>query len=902
MAEIRVKDFFLGLCSSEDWLIIERGWKPQLQGVRESLFALGNGFLGSRGFLEEIPDGAYPGTYIAGIYDKSEALVEELVNMPNPVDFRISIEGEKLDISRMPILSHSQALDMKNGFLKRRTVFIDSKKRRFDYQSLRFFSSANPHIGGLRIYLTALDMPAHLTAQDLLNEWVTNQGGLMEGAKRHFSLQRAFSDGRSHYICVKTHDHDFFVAYATHISVDRGGQELDIKERTFGLKLPVGQTVCFTKLFSILSRKDAHPIKVLKNASILLEKAKAAGFDTLLKKHIEVFNRLWRSSDVKISGDPQAQKALRFNIYHLLISASPKRDGVSIGAKTLTGEGYRGHIFWDTELYILPFFIYTDPRIARKLLLYRYKRLDAARLIARQRGFRGALFPWESAHTGEDATPPYSRDLDGSIMKIVTMEKEQHISSDVAFGVYHYYLVTEDSDFMLHAGLEIIFETARFWASRVKFERRLGKFVINDVMGPDEFHESVNNNAYTNLMAIWNLNCAASLFNEFSAKVPRRLKRLADKIGLKAKEVKRWRGLAGKISIPVHKDRDVIEAFDGYFKKKHIWISGWDENLMPVFLRRITTAEASLTQIVKQADVLMAIYLLSDKFSEEDKRRNFNFYFKRTAHKSSLSTSVHSILAARLGYRALAYILFLNSLYTDLRNLHGNTHDGIHAACLGGNWQTVIFGFAGLNMNEGRLSFCPRLPGHWESVSFKLRWRQRELSLRITRDNLEIYFPSPKKKDTLTIWVNGGMNELTANIANRIRIPQKEAVMVKVKDVMTKRVISVKETATIREVSDVMSRWNLTGLPVTDNKMSLLGFISEKDIIKSMRKPGLMKKKVKDIMVKKVVTIQEGASIELAVKLFIERPYRRLPVVRDRKVVGVISRKDIVEKLAHCYY
>lgn len=758
-----MKSKFSKYLSKEDWLIREKGWSPDKLGAGESRFTLGNGYIGSRGIYEEIPDGTEPGTYIAGVYDSAAAMVPELVNAPNPIDFRIVVEGEKLDIGRMNILENERILDLRKGFILRRTVFSDTRNRRFLYESLRFFSMASPHIGAMQVYFKPLDKPVKMIVQDTVDDSVTNIGSLLEGRKRHTQLVDVSAAGEVSYLCVKTFTRKVWIAYATFLAVTRGtGQGTGTLNKIFNMSLKKGETVCFTKIFSVHTSKHTGHLRLKKLAINETSRAKNAKFKNLLEKHIAAWQSKWERADVKIDGDKEAGKALRFNMYHLLISGNPGDDNVSIAARTLSGNGYRGHIFWDTEIFVLPFFIYTFPQIARNLLMYRFHRLNEARRIAKNMGYKGALFPWESADAGSDVTPPYSKHLDGTIIEIHTGEREHHIVADIAYGICHYFSASRDEEFMLQAGMEMLLETARFWASRAVFNGKRKFFEIKNVIGPDEFHENVDNNAYTNELARWNLRKAKEYYGIFKEKYPREVSKIAKKISLSSAEAERWKEIADKIKVTFSKSKGILEEFDGYFRKKDVLPDKLDRYFMPILPPGLPLRDIEKTQIVKQADVVMLLYLLPEKFNEAEKAKNYCYYVKRTVHKSSLSPSVHSIIASEVGDIARGYIYFIFSLYADLRNAHGNTKEGIHAANLGGAWQAAIMGFAGLRTIDGMPSFVPRLPGHWKNMVFHLRWKGRDLKLRVNNKQITV-FASGKQKDHLLIKAFNSVHKVPFN-------------------------------------------------------------------------------------------------------------------------------------------
>ena len=768
-----MKDYFTPYLSDSSWHIAENAWEPQMQALRETQFTIGNGYVSSRGSLEENPYDSYAGTYIAGLFDNTGAQVTELVNTPNPFFFKIVSQGEKLDNIAMDIAEHKRILDMKNGLLYRRTIFSNSKKKRFSYQSLKFISMGNKHMGVMRIYLTPLDSAASFTIQVGVDASTINKGVLTEGRKKHYYITDLSKVGNMHYTSVETFQHNIHIGYACHLTVKHRNKHFYVSRPVFKLKLKKGETVCFTKIFSVYTSRRFNTVDLKRVAINATRKSEKAGFEKLIKNHKDAWKKRWTIADIRIKGDEDVERALRFNVYHMLICA-PEREGqASIGARTLSGEGYRGHVFWDTEIFILPFFIYTFPKIAKNLLMYRYHRLNAARKIAKERGYKGALFPWESADSGEDTTPTWAKGLDGSIIEIHTMDQEEHINSDIAYGIWHYYEATKDEDFLLNFGAEILFSTARYWSSRVRLNEKTKKYEINGIIGPDEFHENVDNNAFTNAMARANLLLAYGAYAMMKEKKPSKLEKLQRKLRLRVSEIRKWRHIASSIKIPYSKKRKLIEAFDGYFKKKDVAITNIDKNFMPVFPEGISPRNVGKTQLIKQADVVMLLYLLHELFSLEEKKRNFSYYEKRTLHKSSLSVSTHSIIAAEIGNKEKAFLYFFKSLMADLKNAHGNTSEGIHAASLGGTWKIIINGFAGMRIKNGTLTFNPRLPDRWKEIEFKIRWTGYILNISVFHDKIQISYRLKRKKDVIFVRVHGILRKLKPNVVNEFRNARK---------------------------------------------------------------------------------------------------------------------------------
>ncbi len=748
--------------SAKKWLITEDSWAPIKQTLYETLFTLGNGFIGSRGILEEAPYNCYPGTYISGIFDSTGAQVAELVNMPDPVNFKIISTGEKLDVVGMDVVSHKRILDMKTGTLFRRTVFQDSKKRKYDYNSVRFFSMDDKHLAVMKILLKPLDDEADITIETTVDASVTNRGVLTEGRKKHTETIELAKIDSAIYRCVQTYENKIQTAYAFYLSAKIGRKRMPIPERTYRLHMKRDQTVHFEKYISIYTSFDVGQSHLRDTATKTVKKAQKDGFDRLFNSNRAAWNKKWRIANINIKGDPESDKALRFNIYHLLIADEEEDGRSSIGAKALTSEGYHGHVFWDTEIFMFPFFAYTNPKIAKNMLMYRYNRLNAARQIAKEKGYKGAMFPWESANTGREVTPTWYKDLDGSVIKIKTDKMEHHITSDVAYAVSHYYNITGDEKFMVYHGLEIMFETARFWASRAEYNKRTKTYDIKNVIGPDEFHEDVANNAYTNIMAKWNVLRAIKLYRKLKSKYPKEITSLSKNIGITKDEMRQWAHIASSITLPKVTRDKVIEQFRGYFIKRYIKIKSLDSNFMPYYPNKLSLDFVGKTQFVKQADVIMLLYLLSDHFTLRQKMNNYKFYNSRTLHKSSLSPAVYSLMALEAGDKVGALQYFTIAANADLKDIHGSPADGIHAASLGGTWQAAVNGFAGIRLKRKVLCINPNLPEDWKELALNLYWKRRLLSIRISSNKITIFIKS-KKEDFLDLRIFGFLKRVPAN-------------------------------------------------------------------------------------------------------------------------------------------
>ncbi len=726
--------------SDKDWSISEDRIDKEKMRFQEAILTIGNGYLGLRGVLEEGYEEAYAGTYIAGIYDKSGGQSFAIVNAPNPLLTEIFVDGKKLSVDEMEVIEHRRVLDMKRAVLLRRTVFADAG-RRYEYESRRFFSLQDMHIGVAGISFRSLDGDASVAVKHTIDGTTRNGMHAVGGARKHYAVTQALDLGNGlSYLEARTNDLGRLIGIATSATMkgakptsdvevtSRTGEESITREYVFGAKK--GARYEFDEYISInTSRETGGDVQ----AACLdgVERATKHGGSRLLRDHVRAWEKRWQSSDISIEGDSSLQRALRFAMYHLLIAAPPQDIDVSIAAKALSGEWYQGHIFWDTEIFMLPFFVYTQPRLAKDFLMYRYRRLQQARDCAAAQQYRGALWPWESADSGKDETPETWVNFDGTVLPVYNSKREHHIASDVVYGIALYYQLTGDEDFMLQYGSEMVFETARFWVSRVDYDETSKSYEIREVIGPNEFQEGVDNNSYTNAMTRWTLRYACELHDGLRERHPRRFRILAEKIGLTEEEVDTWREIAERIVLLVGRD-GLIEEFEGYFERKDVTISEWGENCMPVWPAGVELADVKETQLIKQADVVLLLYLLPDEFSLDTKRVNFDYYEPRTTHMSSLSITSYAILAHELGDVKIAYKYLHHAANSDLKNIHGNTDLGIHAAELGGAWQIAIRGFAGVRVKDDVLSIDPALPESWPSMRFRTWFRGRLIELSVS--------------------------------------------------------------------------------------------------------------------------------------------------------------------------
>jgi trehalose/maltose hydrolase-like predicted phosphorylase len=496
---------------------------------------------------------------------------------------------------------------------------------------------------------------------------------------------------------------------------------------TWTVELNPGDQVVLERVRSAV--RDPSTADAAARARATIEQAEELGADSLFQLHADAWRERWDASDIQLIGDPTAQQGLRFSIYHLISAADPTDEHVSIGARSLTGDAYMGHVFWDTEIFVLPFLIHTWPEAARACLMFRYHTLPAARAKAREKGFRGALYPWESAVDGREATPAFVINQDGHVVPIWNAEREIHIVADVAYAVWQYWDATGDDDFIRSAGAEIILETARFWASRAQQEED-GRYHIRAVIGPDEYHEDVDDNAYTNVMAQWTLERALDLSQQTEPEWQAWWSELSKRLEITTHELADWQMVADGIAIDYDPAGQVIEQFAGYFELTPVFPSNLSTGRAPmdIVLGREATQSS---QVHKQADAIMLVWLLPERMSPEAMKATFEYYEPRCGHGSSLSPGAHALVAAQVGDVALAERYFRQAINIDLEDVFGNAAQGIHIAAAGGLWQAAVFGFAGIRFTSKGLEVNPRLPPSWETLTIPLQWRRRHLVVTI---------------------------------------------------------------------------------------------------------------------------------------------------------------------------
>jgi len=725
------------------WQIVEHDFHLEEALLNETLFALGNGYLGMRGTFEEgLGRAALEGTYINGFYESAPIIYGEkfqgfaenkqtILNLANAKVIRLSIGDEEFNLLTGKILAYRRALDLREGILRRSLQWQSPQGKQVQLEVERLVLHTRRHMALIRYRLTPLNFDGPLTLFSGIDGAVRQSEHAEDDPRlgTHFAgdvlrlEEQTFAAGAA-LMVHRTVTTQFTVACGIRNVLDTPcACEAHNADGSIGfvykLDAQRGVPVTLEKIMVYGTSLDTEAVQVVPTVLDELEEAVATGFEALCAEQRSYLADFWDVADIVIEGDDALQRGIRFNMFHLLQAAG--QDGrTNIAAKGLTGLGYEGHYFWDTEIYILPFFLYTQPEIGRKLLEYRYHILDKARERARQMAHpRGALYSWRTIN-GEECSANFP-----------TGTAQYHINADIAFAIQRYYDATEDENFMKQFGAEILCETARLWVDVGAYiPARGNRFCINGVTGPDEYQILVNNNAYTNLMGRENLRFACEIVTWLRQTDAAAYAALAQKIALQDDEPAAWQEAAEKMYIPYDKERGIIPQDDAFLSK-----AVWDFEHTPrenyPLLLHYHPLVVTRCQVCKQADTLLAEFLLHDQFDHAQKQRDYAYYEPLTTHDSSLSGAIFGILAAELGDVEKAYRYFAETATLDLENKHGNTQAGIHAANMAGAWQGIIFGFAGMRA-KGGLSFTPRIPQQWRSYTFKVRYRGRLIGVRVT--------------------------------------------------------------------------------------------------------------------------------------------------------------------------
>ncbi|WP_336646433.1 glycoside hydrolase family 65 protein [Microbacterium sp. USHLN186] len=746
----------------DPWRLIEARYDEG--GVSETIFAVGNGYLGLRGNHIEGRGAHEHGTFINGLHETwpirhaeqaygFAEVGQTIINAPDAKVMRVYIDDEPLSFDEMEVHEYSRSLDMRTGVLERNVVWVTPSGKRVRMRDERMVSFDERHLAVLRLELTVenADAPVTISCQ-LLNR--QDGAGIYAGdpmvsrttGAAGFDPRKAekiservllpveyWQDGLRSALSYRVADSGMTVAVlADHIIETendysaRSLVEPDIAKNVFRVQAKAGVPIRISKIVSYHTSRGVPPRELVDRCRRSLDRVGVEGVDALFEGQREWLRAFWDRSDVRIAGHDDLQQAIRWCLFQLA-QAAARADGNGVPAKGLTGSGYSGHYFWDTEIYVLPFLTYTSPQWAKNALRARVMMLPAARRRAAQLNEAGALFPWRTIN-GEEASAYYAAGT-----------AQYHINADVSFALGKYVLATGDRDFLRREGADIAVETARLWATLGFWRGTNGDstFHIHGVTGPDEYTTVVNDNLFTNVMARYNLRFAARVVQEMAADDPPAYAALVDRTGLDAGEREAWMRAAEAIHIP-YSDALGIHPQDAFFLEREVWdLEGTPASMRPLLLHYHPLVIYRF-QVLKQADVVLALFLQGNHFTDEEKLADFDYYDPLTTGDSTLSAVVQSIMAAEVGYQDLAREYFEQGLFVDLGDLHSNAADGVHVASTGGIWTALVSGFGGMRDHDGALSFDPRLPADWPELTYLLQWHGSRLQVTVTADALRV--------------------------------------------------------------------------------------------------------------------------------------------------------------------
>lgn len=772
-----IQNWFHTGIEDDSWLLSYSTYNPEKERSREALLSVGNGYFGTRGAFAftKANKNNYAGTYMAGLFNRLTSKVEgrdidneDFVNVPNwlPITFKIG-DGEWFDINNSEILDIERTLYFENGIFETSMLVKDKEGRETVIFSTRFASMDNKNIAGISFAVSPQNYSDNISIKSTLDGNHKN-----DGVARYSSLEQQHivpinenANGNIQLLTVKTTQSNVFIYELAKLDVYENGEEIDVEfehagengiiESVFNRNVEQGDSLYLSK--TVWIEKDNSELE----EKVLLEKLESlTSFDQLLDESTLAWDDIWEEVDIVVQGDRRTQKMLRLHIYHLMTGTSPQNEDIDFGipARALTGEAYRGHIFWD-ELYILPVYFVHYPQVAKSVLMYRFRRLNEARKYAKEFGFKGAMFPWQSGSDGSEETQkfhynPLSDDWGDDYSSL-----QRHVSLAIAYNIIQYFHFTNDVDFIEEAGLEMLLEIARFWESKSEFNNKTGRYSIDKVMGPDEFHEGysdskeggLKDNAYTNVMTVWMFDQIKTIWNTLADD---KKTTAVDSIDFNISELEKWDDISQKMNLIIS-DEGIISQHDGYFDLKELdWVYYTKKYKDTHRMDRVLKAEGKSPddyKVAKQADTLMLYYNLSnDKVTEiinglgyelpEDYiQKNLEYYLKRTSHGSTLSRVVHSYLAQQIGEEELSWSMFQNALTSDYNDTQGGTTaEGVHTGVMAGTVWIMYAAFAGIDFSAEVLSINPKLPNHWTQLAFSLDFKGARYQFHFENGEIEV--------------------------------------------------------------------------------------------------------------------------------------------------------------------
>jgi alpha,alpha-trehalose phosphorylase len=737
----------------DPWRLVEARFAERHCARAETIFAVANGFIGMRGTFEEGRPAHAPGTFVAGFHETWEIVHAEeafglartgqtIVNVPDATVIKLYVDDEPLFLPTARLSAYERVLDLRAGVLTRELTWATAGGKRVVVRSSRLVSLEHRHVAAIHYEVVLPEDSAPVVVfSEVVNRQDAESGEFpADDRSDDPRLAATLTERVLHEQCRSVDGTRLLLGYRTaHSGMTLGVGVEHVLETALSHRVQAdatgdrgkvvvsaqaspGQPLRLTKLIAYQSSRAVPAAELVERCGQTLDRVRTGGFASLEAGQRRALDHFWDRADVRIDADDEperVQQAVRWNLFQVA-QATWRAEGSGVPAKGLTGKAYGGHYFWDTEIYVLPFLAYTQPRIARNLLRFRHSLLPKARARARELNQRGALFAWRTIN-GEEASAYYQAGT-----------AQYHINADIAYAVRRYAQVAGDEDFLLEVGAEILVDTARMWADLGFYDHR-GRFHIHGVTGPDEYTTVVNDNAYTNMMARMNLSFAAWYVGELQEERPAEFRALAAETDLQEHEVKAWVRAADAMYVPFD-HRRAINPQDANFLSREVWdLEATPPERFPLLLHYHPLV-IYRHQVIKQADIVLAMFLVGDEFTLDRKRANFDYYDALTTGDSSLSACVQCVIAAEIGDEERALEYFHYALLMDLADVAGNVSDGVHIAAAAGSWMAIVNGFAGVRDYDGRLSLDPHLPRTWQSLEFSLRFRKRQLRIRLGHD------------------------------------------------------------------------------------------------------------------------------------------------------------------------
>lgn len=739
----------------DPWRLVEAEYTSENLGKSETFFSLSNGYLGLRGNNSEGRDSVEHGTFVNGFHETWRIhhaetaygfaeIGQTIINAPDAKVIRLYVDDEPLSMENADFREYERSLDFRDGVLRRHLIWQTPSGKRVRIDTERIVSFTERHLAVMRYRVELLDADAPvalscqvINRQDGHDEYGRQRGGAAFDPRKAETISGRVLDpgeywqlGSRSVLSYRAHDSGMTLAVAVDHVIDTECEytehtliEPDIAKNVFRVQGRRGVPITITKTIAYHTSRGVPTRELIDRCRRTLDRIAAEGVDVQLQRQRCWLDEFWTRSDVIVEGHPDVQQAVRWNLFQL-IQASARADGLGIPAKGLTGSGYSGHYFWDTEIYVLPFLTYTNPLFARNALTMRYRMLPNARQRALELNEHGALFPWRTIN-GLEASAYYAAGT-----------AQYHIDADVTYAIAKYVSATGDFDFLARQGAEIVVETARMWVT-LGFWRDDDTFHIHGVTGPDEYTAVVNDNLFTNVMARFNLRYAATIMRQLERELPEEFAALADRLRVSGEEITGWDTVADAIAVPFN-DNLGIHPQDAHFLEREVWDLPHTPSDQRPLLLHFHPLVIYRFQVLKQTDIVLALFLLGDEFAADQKKADFDYYDPLTTGDSTLSSVVQCIMAAEVGYQGLALEYFNHSLYVDLADLHHNSSDGVHVASTGGVWSALVCGFGGMRDYKGQLSFDPRLPLTWPRLTFHLTWHCMPLTVSVTREDLTV--------------------------------------------------------------------------------------------------------------------------------------------------------------------